>query len=212
MNKVFMAITGAMLCGFLLTHMAGNVMLYIGPDIFNMYAHKLTSNPLIYIAEAVLAAIFIAHAFFAIRVTIQNMQARPVNYYVKNTTGNGATFASSTMPWTGILFVGLFLIIHLINLKFGPHYTTSANEEEVRDLYKLVMEFFSKPVSVALYCLAMVGLALHVSHGFWSMFQTFGIDHPRYTPVIKIVAKLYAILIVVGYCSFPIWAYLQGSR
>jgi succinate dehydrogenase / fumarate reductase cytochrome b subunit len=211
MNKIFMAITGTMLCGFLLTHMAGNVMLFIGPEVFNLYGHKLTSNPLIYLAEAALASIFLVHIFFAIKVIIQNMQARPIGYYAKSTTGRGATFASSTMPWTGILFILLFLVIHLINLKFGAHYSFSYEGGEIRDLHKLTLEFFSKPISVILYCIAMIGLGFHVSHGLWSLFQTFGFDHPKYTPVIKIVAKLYAILIVVGYCSFPIWAYLQNG-
>lgn len=120
-KKQIMGVTGLMLCGFLLTHMAGNFLIFVGPDAFNLYAHKLTSNPLIYVAEAILAGIFLTHIGLAIKLTIENKQARPDSYFVKVKTGRGATFASSTMPLTGLLIL-VFLVWHIVNLKFGPWY------------------------------------------------------------------------------------------
>ena len=87
------------------THLAGNLLIFVGPEAFNYYAHKLTSNPLIYVAEAILAAIFLGHMGMAIKVTMENKAARPEGYYMKTKTGRGSTFASSTMPYTGLILL-----------------------------------------------------------------------------------------------------------
>ena len=104
-KKVAMGVTGLLLCGFLVSHLLGNFLIFVGPDAFNLYAHTLTSNPMIYGAEAVLVLIFLAHLFMGIKVTIENKMARPTPYYVKKHTGRGATFASSSMPYTGIVIL-----------------------------------------------------------------------------------------------------------
>lgn len=204
-----MGITGLMLCGFLVSHLLGNLLLILGPDAFNKYAHTLISNPLIYVAEGILLLVFLTHVFMAIKLTLENKAARPQKYHMKKKTGRGETFASSTMPLSGMVIL-VFIILHLINFKYGAHYETTLNGEVVRDLYRLVIEYFSNPFYTAWYVVAMIIIGLHTSHGFWSAFQSLGLNHPKYTPMIKKISCVYAIFISVGFGGLAVWCYLQN--
>ncbi len=210
-KKQVLAITGLLLCGFLVTHLMGNFLIYKGDRAFNSYAHALITNPLLIPAELGLLIIFLVHVFLAIKLTIQNKAARPIPYYMKKDTGRGATFASNTMPYTGIIILG-FIIYHLLNFKFGPHYVISYDGVEMRDLYKLLMEYFSNPVNVAFYEICMIAVGLHVSHGFWSAFQTLGFNHPRYNKPLECLSSAFGVVIALGYMSLPIYCYLQGAK
>ena len=210
-KKQVMGVTGLLLCGFLLSHLAGNTLIFVGSDAFNSYAHALITNPLIYLAEAVLAAIFLSHIGLAVKITIENKTARPQKYYIRQSTGRGATFASSTMPYTGMIIL-IFLVRHLIDFKFGPVYTTTVSGVEMRDLYKTLIEFFASPLNVAWYVFAMIALGVHVSHGFWSAFQSLGINHPKYNCTIKCVSKLFAVVVTIGYSALAIYCHLQGAQ
>ncbi|MDD0853297.1 succinate dehydrogenase cytochrome b subunit [Halobacteriovorax sp. GB3] len=211
MKKQVMAVTGLLLCGFLVTHLIGNCLLYVGSDAFNAYAHALTSNKLIYVAEAILASIFLSHIGLAIRLTVENKKARPVGYYMSQMTGNGATFASRTMPYTGLMIL-IFLVLHLFNFKFGPVYMTTLDGVEVRDIYKTVVEYFQSPLNVLWYIVAMIALGIHLSHGFWSAFQSLGFSHPKYNCTLKLTSKLFAVVIAAGYIALPIYCYLMGGK
>ncbi|MBT3583905.1 MAG: succinate dehydrogenase cytochrome b subunit [Halobacteriovoraceae bacterium] len=206
-KKQMMAVSGLMLCGFLVSHLIGNCLIYVGAEAFNTYAHTLITNPLIYLAEAILASLFLFHIGMGIRLTVENRKARPDRYFVKQHSGAGATFASATMPYTGLIILA-FLIYHLINFKYGPYYTISHGGVEMRDLYRLLIEYFSAPLNVFIYIACMVALGIHLSHGFWSAFQSLGVDHPKYTPCIKLIAKLYAVAMTVGYSALPLYCYL----
>lgn len=209
-RKQITAVTGLGLVGFTATHLAGNLLILVGADAFNMYAHKLTSNPLIYLAEAGLAAFFLVHIFTALALTFQNIAARGKRYYIKNRTGRGETIASKTMPFTGVIMLA-FLIIHLLNFKFGAHYTTTVDGMEIRDLYKVVIEYFANPMYVAWYVFAMLALGLHTSHGVQSSLQTWGLNHPKYTPKVKAVSVLYGIVVAVGFSTLAIYSYFQNQ-
>ncbi|AYF44776.1 MULTISPECIES: succinate dehydrogenase cytochrome b subunit [Halobacteriovorax] len=209
-KKQVMGVTGLLLCGFLFSHMLGNFLLIAGKDAFNQYAYTLTSNPLIYLAEAVLLVIFLSHIFMALKLTIENKAARPVKYYMKQPTGRGSTFASSTMPYTGMLIL-FFLVMHLINFKYGDVYMTTLNGMEVRDLYKTVIDYFASPLNVGIYVLFMITIGIHVSHGFWSAFQSIGFNHPKYMPAIQFISKLYAVILTVGYSTIAIWCHVKGG-
>lgn len=210
-KKHVMAVTGLLLCGFLLSHMAGNLLLFVGPDAFNKYSHTLISNPAIYLAEAILGLLFLSHIFMGLRVTYENKKARPEKYYMRKNSGRGSTLASSTMPYTGLIAL-IFLIIHIQGLKFGTHYTTTVGGVEMRDIYKTTLEYFQSPIHVIGYVIAVVSLGLHVSHGFWSAFQSLGLNHKKYMPKIKIFSCLYGILVAVGFSAFPIYCYIIGGR
>lgn len=210
-KKVAMGVTGLLLCGFLVSHLLGNFLIFVGPDAFNLYAYTLTSNPLIYVAEAVLLAIFLGHLFMAFRLVIENKMARPVPYYSKTPTGRGSTVASSTMPYTGVVIL-VFLVLHLIYFKYGTYFETVVDGVTMRDLYKTVIDYFKNPLNVVWYVVAMAALAMHVSHGFWSAFQSVGFNHPKYTPCIGTLSKVFAVVVFLGYSSLPIFCFLQGSQ
>ena len=210
-KKQIMGITGLLLCGFLLTHLAGNLLIFVGPEAFNKYSHALISTKAIYIAEAILAAIFLSHIGLAIKLTMENKAARPEGYYMRKHSGRGSTFASSTMPYTGMIgFV--FLVLHILGIKFGAYYEATYDGVVIRDVYRTTIELFQNPANIAFYVLAVVALGIHVSHGFWSAFQSLGFNHPKYMPKIKLVSKLFGLLVAVGFGALPIVCYFLGAK
>ena len=159
-----MGVTGLLLCGFVLSHLLGNLTLFFGPGAFNKYAYTLTSNPLIYLAETILLLIFLVHTFLAIKLVIENRAARPVPYaYSRKHSGRGATFASSSMPFTGLLTL-VFLVLHIRGLKFGPVYETEVNGIIMRDMYRTTIEYFQDPLHVLFYIVAVTSLGVHFSY------------------------------------------------
>lgn len=211
-KKQIMGVTGLLLCGFVLAHLLGNLTLVIGSDAFNKYSHALTSNPLIYGAEAGLLAIFLAHIIMAIKLIIENRAARPVPYaYARKHSGRGATFASSSMPISGLLTL-VFLVVHITGLKFGAYYETEVHGVVMRDIYKTTVEYFQDPLHVLFYIIAVVSLGVHVSHGFWSAFQSLGLNHPKYMPKLKCAAWAFGILVGGGFSALAIFCYFQGVR
>jgi succinate dehydrogenase / fumarate reductase cytochrome b subunit len=211
-KKQIMGVTGLLLCGFVLSHLLGNLTLFFGPHAFNKYAFTLASNPLIYLAETILFLIFLVHTVLAVKLVLENRAARPVGYaYSRKHSGRGATLASSTMPFTGVLTL-VFLVIHILGLKFGPVYMTEVNGIVMRDLYKTTVEYFQDPLHVLFYIVAVTSLGFHVSHGFWSAFQSLGLNHPKYMPRLKKVAWGFGILTAVGFSALSIFCYIQGGR
>lgn len=211
-RKHLIAITGLALCGFLVGHLAGNFLLMVGPDAFNMYAHQLVSlGAALYVIEGILGLAFLVHLGLAIKLTLENKAARGnQKYHVKVRTGRGTTIMSQTMPYTGIVLL-IFIILHLINLKFGTHYdATTASGVEVRDLYRLTMEFFSSTGNVIWYVFAMICAGMHTAHGVGSAFQSLGLNHPRFYKTIVKISYLYAIVIGGGFAFISIWAHLKG--
>jgi succinate dehydrogenase / fumarate reductase, cytochrome b subunit len=210
-SKLLVAVTGISLVGFLVGHLAGNLLIFLGPDTFHAYSHKLVSNPLVYPAEAGLVLLFFLHAWKTIQLTIGSAKARPVTYARKNGAGHTSrkSLASTTMIWSG-LFLLVFVPIHLRTFKFGAYYET--HEAQVRNLYQLVIEVFSKPGYVAFYVVGMTVIGFHLWHGVSSAFQTMGADTPRFTPVIRRVGWTLAVVLAVGFMSIPLWVFFLGSR
>lgn len=209
-KKQIMGLTGLLLCGFLVGHLAGNLLIFVGAEYFNAYGHALITNPLIYVAEAGLGVLFLAHLGMAVRLIMENHKARPVKYYLKQPTGRGSTFASSTMPYTGTLTL-IFLVLHILQFKFGPVYTIVHGGVEMRDLYKLVVEFYQSEVAVLWYVVCMISIGVHLTHGFWSAFQSLGFHHPSYTPLLRKISVGFAVVIAGGFASLPIYCYFQGG-
>ncbi|MFZ7127732.1 MAG: succinate dehydrogenase cytochrome b subunit [Desulfobacterales bacterium] len=195
-KKLMMAITGMSFIGFLAAHLAGNLTLYGGPDLFNSYAEHLQSlGPVLRIAEAVMITLFAIHVLTALLLFLQNRQARPDRYRTFKSPG-GRTLGSDTMPYTGILIL-VFLIFHLMNFTFVDKTGTT--------VFQIVQTSFQNPVYVGLYILAMVIVAIHVSHGFWSLFQTLGLNHPKYMPAIMTVGIVLSLIFALGFGFLPIY-------
>ena len=201
-KKIIMALTGFVMIGFLVTHLAGNMLLFVGAEAYNLYAHKLISNPLIYLAEGFLLAVFLYHVIMAIKLTLKNRQARPTAYAMKVSLGK-RTFASSTMMWSGTIIL-IFLILHLLSFKFGED-VAPPSSEGVRDLYSLVVAKFHNPFFSVFYLICIVILGCHLSHALQSLVRTLGLSHPTYLGYVKVISYIVAIFFTVGYSIFPIY-------
>ena len=198
-KKLMMAITGLSFIGFLAAHLAGNLTIYGGKEAFNSYAEHLHSlGPLLTVAELVLLTFFLVHVATGVILYLQNLKARPVRYAVNKTAG-GRTFGSATMPYTGALLLA-FIIFHLLNFHFVDKSDTT--------IFNIVSDAFSNTGYVAIYILAMVVAAVHVSHGFWSAFQTVGVNHPKYMPLIRTVGIAFAVVVGIGFGFLPIYIFL----
>jgi succinate dehydrogenase / fumarate reductase cytochrome b subunit len=204
-RKVVMAVTGAILFGFVLGHMLGNLQVYLGPEAMNAYAvflRELLHGTGIWIVRAVLLAAVILHIWSATSLTLSSRKARPVAYAEQK--WRESTYASRTMRWSGVILFA-FIVYHLMHLTFGNAHPTFIEG----DVYhNFVAGFRSVPVSAA-YIVAMILLGLHLRHGVWSMFQTLGVSHPRHIAMARTGAWIFAAVIVLGNISFPL-AVLAG--
>ena len=197
-KKQCMAISGLGLCLFLTVHLAGNLLLFAGPKVFNGYAATIEANPLLIPSEIVLLFTFLVHICFAIPVTLENRKARPIRYVVSASKGR-RTFASSTMWLSGVVTL-VFIVLHLIDFKFASR--------NGKTLYDLVVLKFQSWLYVVWYILASSILALHLSHGFQSAFRSLGLEHPKYTPFVEGVGKVFSVIVAVGYSLIPLGVFL----
>lgn len=205
--KVLIAFTGLALFGFLIVHLAGNLLVLASPDAFNAYSHKLISNPLIYIAEAGLAGLFVLHIWKTVANYFRNRAARPQRYEVKQPAGHTSrkTLSSTSMIVTGTTIL-IFLILHLKTFKFGAYY--EAAEPGVRDLHRLMLEVFHKPGYVLWYVVAMVLVGMHLRHGLTSALQSLGAMPSSLARKLLAAGAIVAFLIAGGFAIIPIWIYL----
>ena len=201
-----MGLTGVALFAYMLLHLAGNALIFAGPEIFNDYSHALISNPLIVPIEIGLLLIFLIHIYKAITMWTGNQAARPVRYLKKERAGHTSrkTLSSTTMIWSG-LFTLVFVVIHVKQFKFGSWYQIT--DSTVRDLARTEVEVFQNPLWVAVYVVATLLVGLHLRHGFASAFQSLGLDHPVYTRRLTTLGIVFALLIGVGLAVIPVWVY-----
>lgn len=208
-KKFLVAITGLGLSGFLLSHMAGNLLLLVSAEAYNKYSHSLVTNPLIYVAEAGLVFLFLLHLGLAISLWLDNRAARD-NRYLVSPKNKGTTFAAKSMIYTGLLTL-VFLVLHLITFKYGAHYTVNYNGVEMRDMYRLVAEEFQKPLYIAWYLFALVVLGLHLSHGLSATVQSLGLGSSINCKLKRATIGLVLILIL-GFMSQPIFMMIKGVQ
>ena len=197
-KKFIMALTGILLILFLVIHLVGNLTLYGGESAFNSYAGALESlKPVVRVIEVILALIFLFHIIYGTKLWIENRIAKPVKYKINAASENSSMY-SRFMFQTGII-VFIFLVLHLVTF-WAPY--NSGSEE---NLYLLVSGWFSQAWYSIFYIIAMILLGFHLNHAFQSAFQTFGWNHKKYTPFIKKLGSLYAIVMAVGFASIPIY-------
>lgn len=215
-RKFVMAMTGLGLCGFLVAHLAGNLFLYSGPDKFNGYAHNLHEQEWLPLAEAGLFVLFLAHIYLAFDTTVKNTATRKTAYEKKGTKITGHVIntifgpPSSWMFFSGAVVLG-FLILHLIDMKLQVHPGVSyVAEQEVGAPHANTLAILRNPLSQIVYVIGTVFLGFHLSHGFSSAFQSLGLNHPKYTPLIKIAGVVFAVVIAAGFCSLPIMAFFNS--
>jgi succinate dehydrogenase / fumarate reductase cytochrome b subunit len=210
-KKVVMAITGLALCGFLVVHLGGNLLLYVGAKQYNDYAHTLhAQSVLLRVAEVGLFVLFAGHIWLAFTTKLENDAARPIGYAVKQSKleeGPLAAPASSVMFATGIVVL-LFLLLHLSDFTFGLRH---ADEIKGLEPYAKARVLLTDWISFGVYIVGSAALGYHVLHGFQSAFQTLGCNHDKYTPLIKFLSFVFAVTVAVGFASFPLWAWAFKS-
>lgn len=204
--KFLMGMSGLIWVGFVMAHMLGNLLLFVGSDAYNSYSHALTSGNIIYIAEAALIFSLLTHVVMGIRLTLKNRMARGSQYHVKPSGDKKGTLASRTMMFHGSITL-FFIIYHLITFKFGTYYTTTVHGTEMRDIYRLLMEVFSNPIYVIGYTICLFFLMAHLSHGVSSVFQTFGINNRAHDKKIRLAGLTYAFIVGGGFLIQPIYVY-----
>jgi succinate dehydrogenase / fumarate reductase cytochrome b subunit len=206
-RKFVMAASGILLLGFLIVHLAGNLLIYSGEHgrAFDEYARRLEENPFLPAAEIGLFVLFAVHIFMALRVTGENRAARRHGYAVRSSMGE-RTIASSSMIVTGIV-VMIFLIVHLADFRIGK---LSAANETV-GLAELVGRRLKEPLGAAVYLIGVAALGVHLRHAFRSSLQTLGVNHPRLNPLLVRIGWTLAIVLGLGFASFPIFFFTSGA-
>ena len=204
-KKTVMAVTGLMLFGFVLAHLAGNLLIFGGPDALNGYAQHLRDlGPLLWIARLVLLAAVLLHILTAVQLTLENKKARPVPYHRKQAIQT--TYAARTMAFSGIIVLA-YILYHLLHFTFGvthPEISHGVDSHGHHDVYRMVVLSFRQPVIALAYVAAMALLCLHLSHGFKSLFQSLGLNNEKLEPCLCKISRALAVLIFAGYSSIPL--------
>jgi len=204
-KKAVMAITGIMLVGYVFAHLLGNLQIYSSdPEQINRYAgflHNPANAAALWSARTVLLLAVVLHITASVQLWLQNRAARPIGYVKKADVPT--SYAARTMIWSGPI-VAAFVIFHVLHLTAGKVVQLRELGPNMPDVRYNVINGFSNYTISGFYIFAMILLCMHLYHGMWSMFQSLGISHPRYTPLIKRAAALLAILVAVGNCSIPI--------
>jgi succinate dehydrogenase / fumarate reductase cytochrome b subunit len=210
-TKILIALTGLAFFAYLLIHLAGNLLIFVGGDEFNAYAHKMTGNALLPIIEIGLAAIILLHAFEAVTNFFGNTKARPARYKDKHWAHHTSrkTWSSTTMIVTGSI-IFLFTALHVLQFRLGGYYEDPVHH--YRDLYRLVVELFANPLWVVFYVVVMGLVGMHLRHGLSSACQSLGLEHPTYSKLVRVLGLWLAIIIAGGFAVIPIWIYFTGGR
>ena len=202
-KKILMAVTGIILFGFVVGHMLGNLQIYLGEERLNHYAELLQANkPFLWTFRSVMLFCVGVHILAAVQVWLRNRAARPVKYKVFRPPA--VDYAARTMVWSGPI-LALFITYHLLDFTVG-----TTNPNFVRgEVFQNVVASFSNPLIAIFYMAADLLLAFHLYHGLWSLFQTFGWDHPRFGWVRRALAVFFSVLVGAGNISIPL-AVLTG--
>ena len=205
-KKLLMSITGLFLISFLVVHCFLNSFIFFndGGVMFNEGAEFMAHNPVIRTMEIVLFIGIILHIVQALILTLQNQKARPIKYAVQNGAANSKWYSRS-MGLLGTLIL-MFLIIHLKHFWYVSRLTDEITSGE-ETLYGEMIEVFENPMIVLLYVLAMFSLGYHLLHGFQSAFQSLGLNHKKYSPLIAAIGVWFSIIVPFIFAMMPISIY-----
>jgi succinate dehydrogenase / fumarate reductase cytochrome b subunit len=208
-RKLIMAFTGLCMVGFVVVHLIGNTGIFLGPEVFNLYAAKLKSlGPLLWLFRGGLLLVLGVHIFFGVTLTLENWKAKPDNYAVKKR--QASTFSSETMIYSGLLILA-FILFHLLHFTVGAvnadlfHAVDPAGRH---DVFHMVVANFQMLVLVAIYSAAMGILFFHVRHGVHSLIQTFGLNNDRTLVLFKKAGLGVGAVLALGFVSIPFLIYL----
>lgn len=203
--KYIMAITGMMLVGFLVAHLAGNLLIFKGPEALNEYAVGLRKlGPGLWALRIGLLIAVILHIWSAVRLTLINRRARPIAYAYSATVQ--ATYASRTMRYSGVIVLA-YVFYHLAHFTFGgidPQGFALVTKNGMHDVYNMAVRGFSDPKVVIFYVIAQLLTGWHMSHGVASAFQSLGLLNSTYRPVVRLIGPLVGWGLALGFCTIPL--------
>jgi succinate dehydrogenase / fumarate reductase, cytochrome b subunit len=205
-KKVLMGLTGLFLVSFLIVHVGINSLIFLndGGETFNAGAHFMSHNPVIRVLEIGLFLGLIGHVVQALVLTLENKKARPVGY-AKIDGGANSSWYSRSMGILGSLLL-LFLVVHLANFWVPTKVAVFSHQEH--NTFENMKTTFSQWYLVALYLVGVISLCYHLLHGFQSAFQSLGLNHKKYTPMIKSVGIWFSIIVCLLFASMPITLHL----
>lgn len=205
--------TGLFLCFFLVIHLLGNLQLFLPPEQareqFNWYSKLLSGNLIIAAISYILYASIMGHAIYAIILTLRKSRANGTKY-AYDQRGAASVWYSRNMGLLGAI-IFLFLIIHFKDFWYQYKFTSlPLDNKGNKDLYAIVLKAFQELWYVIIYEIALLGLAFHLLHGFFSAARTLGVFHPKYVKLVKIVGWIYTTVIIAGFMAMPVYIYLTS--
>ncbi|WUI43603.1 succinate dehydrogenase [Streptomyces zaomyceticus] len=200
-----MAVSGLLMLGYLVAHVAGNLKVFFGPEEFNAYGHwlRVMGAPVLHhewalwLVRIVLLAAVVAHAVCAYQLSRRDVRARPTAYVHRR---KRASYATRTMRWGGII-LALFIVWHVLDLTTGTVHPGGFEEGKP---YQNVVDTFSTWYGNVIYIVAMLAVGLHVRHGFWSAAQTLGVGNARRERLLRAAADTLALVLTAGFVSVPV--------
>ncbi|MFJ5833352.1 succinate dehydrogenase [Streptomyces sp. NPDC093089] len=204
-KKTVMAVSGLIMLGYLVAHVAGNLKVFFGPEEFNAYGHwlRVMGAPVLHhewalwLVRIVLVAAVVAHAVSAYQLSRRDLKARPTAYVHRR---RRASYATRTMRWGGIV-LALFIVWHVLDLTTGTVHPGGFEEGKP---YQNVVDTFSTWYGNVVYIVAMLAVGLHVRHGFWSAAQTLGVGNARRERLLRALANTLALVLTAGFVSVPV--------
>jgi len=203
-KKLIMSLSGFFLMVFLCLHLVINLLMLFGEDTYNEACHFMDTNPIVRIMVPVLAAGFFIHILYATLLTLYNRRARGNQLYAVSNKGAASTWASRNMFVLGLIVLG-FIGLHLFNFWAKMQMQHFIGGEAHHNPYELVTGLFREPIYSALYIVWFWALWFHLTHGFWSAFQSIGVNNNKWLPRLQVIAKIYATLVAVGFTIIPLF-------
>ncbi len=207
-KKIIMALSGLLLILFLVIHLLNNLLLFLGPEIFNDNVERLEAvKPLVRVIEIALLLIFVFHIYNALKLWYENKKANP-NKYAVDASSKNSTIYSRSMVITGVIIL-IFLLLHLgtfwRTFNFGSH-----SSGDPYPFYTIIQDAFSNPFVALFYFIVMIILGFHLNHAFQSAFQTMGWKNKKYTPIVEKIGTAIALIMAIGFASIPIFFYVAS--
>ncbi len=210
-KKLLTGITGLSLAVFVVVHLVGNLLLLVGHDAYNAYAHHLEQlGPLLWAVEGLLLGVVLVHITAGIHIFVGKVRARPNRYVTYASKGFPSlqSFSSRTMILTGTV-LAVFLGLHLWHFKFGSAHLTVVEGNSVRDLARLVVETFQQPAYAFGYSGVMLLLGVHLRHGLWSLWPSLGLMAQPWRWGVYVASLGGAIAIAIGFLVLPLGIYFH---
>lgn len=200
-KKIVMAVTGIILFGFLVGHMAGNLQVFLGAEVFDHYAASIKAiPPLLWGVRGILLVSLVLHVWAAVSLTLRNKQSRPVSY--RKLSPQASSLPARTMILSGVVLLA-FIVYHLLHFTIGLAHP-SWPSFEAHAAYRNLVSGLSVPWAAGIYIVAMILLGWHLYHGVWSFFQTLGLNHPKYNALRRTFAVVMTLVVVLGFIVIPL--------